>query len=120
MSVPLSEDCKGLTVVTIEGDDIAVVDGLVRDGDDVRALQLIKTGLFGGSMDEVLPVTAIRGIGPDAVVVETAEPFVLPEDLDLDDWGFPIVAGRVPQRRVHLAERASAACPVMALRLRPA
>ncbi|MCU0264535.1 MAG: ferredoxin [Actinomycetia bacterium] len=45
---------------------------------------------------------------------------LLPEDLDLDDWGFPIVAGRVPQRRVHLAERASAACPVMALRLRPA
>ena len=81
MSVSLSEDLKGLAVVTIEGDDIAVVDGLVRDGDDVLALQLVKTGLFGGSMDEVLPIVAIRGIGPDAVVVDTAEPFVLPEEL---------------------------------------
>ena len=81
MSELLSEDLKGLTVVTVEGDDIAVVDGLLRDGDEVLALKLVKTGLFGGSMDEVLPVVAIRGIGPDAVVVDTAEPFVLPEDL---------------------------------------
>lgn len=82
MSELLSEECKGLTVVTVAGDDIAVVDGLVRDGDDVIALQLIKTGLFGGSMDEVLPVVAIQGIGPDAVVVASAESLVLPEELD--------------------------------------
>lgn len=82
MAVSLTEDLKGLTVVSIEGDDVAVVDGLVRDGDDVLALQLIKTGLFGGSMDEVLPTAHIVGVGPDAVVVADAEPFVLPEDLD--------------------------------------
>ncbi len=81
MSELLTEDLKGLTVVSIEGDDIAVVDGLVRDGDDVLALQLVKTGLFGGSMDEVLPTAHIVGIGPDAVVVRDGEPFVLPEDL---------------------------------------
>lgn len=81
MSELLTEDLKGLTVVSTEGDDIAVVDGLVRDGDDVLALQLVKTGLFGGSMDEVLPAAHIIGIGPDAVVVRDAEPFVLPEDL---------------------------------------
>ena len=60
MSDLLTEDLKGLTVVSTEGDDIAVVDGLVRDGDDVRALQLAKTGLFGGSMDEVLPLSLIH------------------------------------------------------------
>lgn len=82
MSDLLTEDLKGLTVVSTEGDDIAVVDGLVRDGDEVRALQLAKTGLFGGSMDEVLPASLVVGVGPDAVVVGSAEPFVLPEDLD--------------------------------------
>jgi len=75
----LDEDLKGLVVVSIEGDDVAVVDGLVRDGDAVRALTLIKTGLFGGSMDEVLPVAAIVGIGPDAVVVPSPDVFVLRE-----------------------------------------
>lgn len=75
----LDEDLKGLVVVSVEGDDVAVVDGLVRDGDDVLALALIKTGLFGGAMDEVLPVGAIVGIGPDAVVVPSPDVFVLRE-----------------------------------------
>ena len=96
MSDLLTEDLKGLTVVSTEGDDIAVVDGLVRDGDEVRALQLAKTGLFGGSMDEVLPVGMIVGIGPDAVVVEGAEPFVLPEDLDEVDADVDIVSEDAP------------------------
>ncbi len=97
MAVPLTEDLKGLTVVSIEGDDIAVVDGLVRDGDDVLALQLVKTGLFGGSMDEVLPATNIVGVGPDAVVVADAEPFVLPEDLDEVDGTVDIVSEDDPR-----------------------
>lgn len=44
---------------------------------------------------------------------------LLPEDLHPDDWGYPIVTGPVPPHRAHLAERARAACPVLALRLRP-
>lgn len=96
MSDLLTEDLKGLTVVSTEGDDIAVVDGLVRDGDDVRALQLAKTGLFGGSMDEVLPVGCIVGIGPDAVMVGSAEPFVLPEDLDEVEAEADIVSEDAP------------------------
>jgi uncharacterized protein YrrD len=96
VSSQLTEDLKGSTVVSIEGDDIAVVDGLVRDGDDVRALQLVKTGLFGGSMDEVLPAGHIIGIGPDAVVVATAEPFVLPEDLDEVDASVDILSEDAP------------------------
>lgn len=79
MSDLLTEDLKGRTVVSVGGDDLAVVDGLVRDGDDVLALQLVKTGLFGGSMDEVLPVGAIVGIGPDAVVVGASDVLVEPD-----------------------------------------
>jgi ferredoxin len=47
---------------------------------------------------------------------------LLPELLDLDDWGFPIVrTGRrdagVPPGLEHLARRAVKACPLLALRL---
>jgi uncharacterized protein YrrD len=77
----LDEDLKGRVVVSVDGDDVAVVDGLVRDGDDVTALTLAKTGLFGGSMDEVLPVGAIVGIGPDAVLITTGDAFVVREEL---------------------------------------
>lgn len=78
----LDEDLKGRVVVSIEGDDVAAVDGLVREGDDVIALALAKTGLFGGAMDEILPVGAIIGIGPDAVVVPSADAFVLRDEFD--------------------------------------
>ncbi len=47
---------------------------------------------------------------------------LLPELLDLDDWGFPIVrTGRrsasIPPGLEPLARRAVKACPLMALRL---
>ena len=47
---------------------------------------------------------------------------LLPELLDLDDWGFPIVrSGKrdatVPARLDQLARRAVKACPLLALRL---
>ena len=42
---------------------------------------------------------------------------LFPEGIQLDDWGFPIVDGKVtPQLEKH-AQRAVAACPVRALRL---
>jgi ferredoxin len=45
---------------------------------------------------------------------------LLPELIDLDDWGYPIVtAGSVPDDLVADARRAVAACPLLALRLRP-
>jgi ferredoxin len=45
---------------------------------------------------------------------------LLPELIDLDDWGYPIVAGgAVPDDLVADARRAAAACPLLALRLRP-
>ena len=44
---------------------------------------------------------------------------LLPELIDLDDWGYPIVrAGGVPDALLDHARRAVAVCPVLALRLR--
>jgi ferredoxin len=44
---------------------------------------------------------------------------LLPELIDLDDWGYPIVAaGAVPDELLSHARRAVAVCPVLALRLR--
>lgn len=44
---------------------------------------------------------------------------LLPELIELDEWGYPIVAaGPVPQRLGGLARRAAAACPALALHLR--
>ena len=43
---------------------------------------------------------------------------LLPELIELDDWGYPIVAaGGVPDALLGHARRAVAVCPVLALRL---
>jgi ferredoxin len=43
---------------------------------------------------------------------------LLPELIELDDWGYPIVrAGGVPAALLDHARRAVAVCPVLALRL---
>jgi len=43
---------------------------------------------------------------------------LLPELIDLDDWGYPIVrAGGVPDALTDHARRAVAVCPVLAIRL---
>ena len=43
---------------------------------------------------------------------------LLPELIELDDWGYPIVgAGGVPEALLDHARRAVAVCPVLALRL---
>ena len=44
---------------------------------------------------------------------------LLPELIELDEWGYPIVAtGPVPPHLLGHAQRAVAACPALALRLR--
>ena len=44
---------------------------------------------------------------------------LLPELIELDDWGYPIVRpGAVPEELVGLARRAVDVCPVLALALR--
>ncbi len=44
---------------------------------------------------------------------------LLPELIQLDDWGYPIIApGPVPEHLAGHARRAVAACPALALKLR--
>ena len=44
---------------------------------------------------------------------------LLPELVDLDEWGYPLVRGeRVPARLLADGRSAVAACPTLALRLR--
>jgi ferredoxin len=46
---------------------------------------------------------------------------LFPEQVSLDDWGYPIVADdTIGTDLVDHARRAVAACPVLALRLEPA
>lgn len=43
---------------------------------------------------------------------------LLPELIDLDDWGYPLLPDRPLPRELHgAARRAVAACPTLALRL---
>jgi ferredoxin len=43
---------------------------------------------------------------------------LLPELIELDDWGYPIVHSTVPAHLTQIARRAIDVCPVFALRLR--
>jgi ferredoxin len=42
---------------------------------------------------------------------------LLPEIIDLDEWGYPLVSGPVPDDLVPDAKAAVRACPRLALRL---
>jgi ferredoxin len=45
---------------------------------------------------------------------------LIPELVELDEWGYPIVTGAVTPELLDDARRAAAACPRLALRLAPA
>ncbi len=45
---------------------------------------------------------------------------VLPELIELDEWGYPIITGAVPPDLSSRAREAVRVCPQLALRLRPA
>ena len=42
---------------------------------------------------------------------------VLPELVSLDEWGYPVVHGDVPDDLLGLAREAARTCPTLALRL---
>ena len=44
---------------------------------------------------------------------------LFPEGVSLDDWGFPVVGGSVPDDQLKHARRAVSACPALALRVVP-
>jgi ferredoxin len=63
-----------------------------------------------GDLELLIDRTACTGHGLCAEL--------LPEVLDLDEWGYPLVpSGPVPGRLEQHARRAVTACPVLALRL---
>jgi ferredoxin len=43
---------------------------------------------------------------------------LLPELVELDDWGYPIVHSLVPRHLVDVARKAVDVCPLLALRIR--
>jgi ferredoxin len=44
---------------------------------------------------------------------------LLPERIELDEWGYPILeAGEIPDHQLGHARRAARACPTRALKLR--
>ncbi|HEY7858156.1 MAG TPA: ferredoxin [Candidatus Nanopelagicales bacterium] len=42
---------------------------------------------------------------------------LLPEVVDLDEWGYPLLPGEVPPLLLSEARAAAAGCPTLALRL---
>ncbi|HET9893791.1 MAG TPA: ferredoxin [Streptosporangiaceae bacterium] len=42
---------------------------------------------------------------------------LLPEVIEIDEWGYPILTGNIPGHLASLARRAVRACPALALRL---
>lgn len=42
---------------------------------------------------------------------------LLPELIELDEWGYPIIESRIPDGLTAHAKRAVKACPALALRL---
>ena len=64
----------------------------------------------------------LGGFAPDGVHLSSGSAInalaeVLPELIALDEWGYPIVGGPVPDDLRDLAVEAVAACPHAALRL---
>ena len=57
-------------------------------------------------------------IDPTACVGHGICADLLPERIQLDEWGFPIIQPDVPRSLAAYARRAVRDCPVLALRLR--
>ena len=68
-----------------------------------------------------LPVSATLRVNPIACVGHGMCAELLPELIQLDRWGYPIVSSRtVPRPLADHARRAVQACPVLALLLEDA
>ncbi len=68
-----ANDLVGRRVVTLAGDSDHEIQDLVLDARDRRridAVALREPGLLGGRHQSLLPIDAVRAIGPDAVMVD--------------------------------------------------
>ena len=67
---------------------------------------------------EVIPITEQLHINPIRCDAYGMCAELLPELIELDEWGYPIVDGRpIPQELVRQARRAASLCPRLALTL---
>jgi ferredoxin len=77
---------------------------------DARAARVGAAASSATRTDLVVDRIACDGFGMCAEL--------LPELIELDDWGYPIIAaGGVPDQLLDHARRAVAVCPVLALKL---
>ncbi|SDO63261.1 Uncharacterized protein YrrD, contains PRC-barrel domain [Nakamurella panacisegetis] len=77
-------------VVTFAGEDVAQVKDIVyaANGGQIGAFTLAGRGMFAGPLRVALPWTAVVGLGPDAVVIESEDVLVpLAEAFEADDTG---------------------------------
>lgn len=75
----------GMPVVTLGGDhDLEIKDVVfAKDGGGLTGFTLRKPGLLGGPQKEVLPVSGVHAIGPDAVMIESHDSFQSPDSLQV-------------------------------------
>ena len=58
-------------------------------------------------------------VNPIACQAHGACAELLPELIDLDEWGYPLITGStVPKNLIRPARQTAAACPALALKLR--
>lgn len=71
-------DLLGQPVVTLSGDDLADVRDVVYNADEGRLVgfTLNKRSLFHGKLRQLLPMSAVRSIGRDAVMVDSDDALV--------------------------------------------
>jgi uncharacterized protein YrrD len=75
----------GLPVVTLDGgEDLAEVRDVLYDAHEARltGVTLNKRGFFAGRLRAVLPADNIHAVGPDAVIIASADALVSPSEAD--------------------------------------
>jgi len=80
---------------------------------EMALVRPVGVGTHGASVELLIDRIRCDGYGMCAEL--------LPELIELDDWGYPILrSATVPDRLAGHARRAVEACPVLALRVRSA
>ncbi|WP_018638345.1 PRC-barrel domain-containing protein [Parafrankia elaeagni] len=78
-----AKDLARRPVVTLAGDDVAQIKDVVFDSHSgaVAGFTLSGRGLFAGPLKTALPVSAVRGVGLDAVMIDDQESLVEGSDM---------------------------------------
>ena len=73
-----ASELAGRVVVTFAGEDVAQIKDIVyaANGGEIGSFTLAGRGLFAGPLKVALPWAKVVALGPDAVMVESADDFV--------------------------------------------